>query len=53
MRVFYNPDDPWEAALETGENRCGTIFMIVLASLFALIGFIVTVIEVLVLLARR
>ena len=52
VEVYYNPEDPSEATLITGENRFGSIFMIALSGCFVFVGTVVTVIVVLVLIAR-
>jgi hypothetical protein len=53
VSVYYNPGDQSEATLETGENRFGSVFMLVLAGFFVSAGLLVTAIEALVLIARR
>ena len=50
--VHYNPEDPSEATLETGENTFGTIFMLILAGFFAFAGLLVTIVEALVLIVK-
>lgn len=52
IEVHYNPEDPWEATLDTSESRFAKLFMTAMGVFFAFIGAIVSIIEVLVLLAR-